>query len=69
MKDLKNRLIKGENIDFSNENRILLVEFGRYPGEYLLTFKIWLNGEIVHISKSFTPFENKLNKLLKNDYN
>jgi len=65
MKDLKNRLIKGENIDFSNENRILLVEFGRYSGEYLLTFKIWLNGEIVHISKSFTPFENKLNKLLK----
>jgi len=65
MKDLKNRLIKGENIDLSNENRILLVEFGRYSGEYLLTFKIWLNGEIVHISKSFTPFENKLNKLLK----
>jgi len=65
MKDLKNRLIKGENIDLSNENRILLVEFGRYPGEYLLTFKIWLNGEIVHISKSFTPFENKLTKLLR----
>jgi hypothetical protein len=60
---MKKELEQGKEFTFSNENDVLTASFRKTLGGSL-SFIIELNCKIVHISKTFKPFENKLNFLI-----
>lgn len=68
MKNLEQRLLNGEVITFSNENtmpedirmgEVFYTNKGPIQG-----FRIWFNGEFIHISITFNSFKNRLDRLI-----
>ena len=64
MENLKNRLLKGELIEFQSETSTLEVSFDNSTRTWANGFKIALNAELVHSCKTFKSMETKLNKLI-----
>jgi len=67
MENLKQRLLNGEEITFSNESTFsqLEISHGKTLGGSM-EFKIWMNCKFIHLSKTFRSFETKLNSLIDN---
>lgn len=62
MKNLKNRLLDGEVIEFDSELSTAEVSFDN--SSWSNGFKIMLNASLVHSSKTFKSMETKLNKII-----
>ena len=75
MENLKSRLKSGEEIILSNENfqssigeddvRMAYLEFRDDVPTWAIGFNILFNGELLHTSKTFKSFENRLKKLIQ----
>ena len=65
MKNLKQRLLQGEEIIFSNDSTFsqLEISHGKTLGGSM-EFKIFMNCKFIHLSKTFKSFEKKLNSLI-----
>jgi hypothetical protein len=74
IKELKSRLLNRELVRLSNEQHCISIGSDDYRSAELTfdaprphmqkQFKIWFNGEIIHLSKTFKSFENRLLKLI-----
>ena len=75
MENLKSRLKSGEEIILSNENfqsrigeddvRMAYLEFRDDVPTWAIGFNILFNGKLLHTSKTFKSFENRLKKLIQ----
>lgn len=63
MKNLKTRLEQGENIEFESDNDMMEANHRKTLGGST-EFIIILNCKIIHMSKTFKSFENKLINLI-----
>jgi len=75
MENLKRRLLNGEEVVLSNENfqsrigeddiRMAYLEFRDDVPSWAIGFNILFNGELLHTSKTFKSFDNRLKKLVQ----
>ncbi len=73
--DLKNRLKRGEVVMLSNEKfqssigdddiRLATLKFEDDRPSWASGFSIVFNGELLHLSKTFKSFDNRLKKLIQ----
>ena len=62
MKQLEKQLRNGESVELNHPEHSLEVEFSKsLCGNS--HFKLWQNGKVVHMSKTFKPLEKKLERL------
>ncbi len=64
MTNLKNRLLEGEVVEFHSEDATAELSFDDSARTWSNGFKIVLNAELVHSSKTFKSMETKLNNII-----